>query len=171
MKSAEKMAFLTISDPVGRSDGPCCPADFKIGNEIKGLEHISCGTAVKQRWNRSGSVHMRLQIAAGRFEAGQSGHLPSASSSVCCGGSGALFWRSGRAGEGRRRFCLPGGLCSGWAEPWPTPVCREGGSVSRRARAEGRRRGRRARRIRSQKRRRRRPRRRGTADVTWWRVH
>ena len=46
MKNAENMGFLTISDPVGRSEGPFCPADFKIANEINGLEHISCGMAV-----------------------------------------------------------------------------------------------------------------------------
>jgi len=46
VKNAENMGFLTISDPVGRSEGSFPPADFKIVNEIKGLEHISYGMAV-----------------------------------------------------------------------------------------------------------------------------
>jgi len=48
VKNAENMGFLTISDPVGRSEGSFPPADFKIVNEIKGLEHISYGMAVKK---------------------------------------------------------------------------------------------------------------------------
>jgi len=44
------MGFLTISDPVGRSEGSFPPADFKIVNEIKGLEHISYGMAVERHF-------------------------------------------------------------------------------------------------------------------------